>query len=110
MFAGDDHHLGRRIGPDPELLAKCWCSGEGQCVECFVMVADLCGQRQPSRSEGTQRVLGRCRRVDDLAGLEGYASIDELAVCEWLEGLAEPARRVDDQRLERADSWGGCDA
>ena len=46
-------------------------------------------------------MLHRRCRGDDVSGSEGRAAVDQLVVGERLKRFADPARRIDEQRLER---------
>ena len=103
VVAGNDHHLGRRVGTNPEHLAQGRRRPPGEGVERLVVVADLGRQCAPTCGERPQGVFDRCRRVDDLTRSEGGAALDELPVGERLECFAERARRVHEERLEGDD-------
>ena len=55
------------------------------------------------RDASPQRMLDRLARIDQITRLERSTTIDQFAVGQRLEHLAEFIRRVHDQRLQRDD-------
>ena len=98
-----NHHLGHRVGANPEGLVQGGRRRPGDGVECLVVRGDLDRERAPARCQRPERVLHGRGRVDDVARPEGGAAVDELSVGERPERFTQRVGCVHDERLECDD-------
>ena len=103
VVAGDQQEAGGDLGADPGLLEEAWRGAGDELVERAVELGDLLVENLVASSERPQRRAGRADGVEPVGAAHSGATIDQLAVGQSTQQLAQLVRGGHHEVLEVGD-------
>lgn len=100
VVSGDDQHLRRGVGSDPERIEELRCDPANEFLEQRVVRSDLGVEIPPPPGEGAKSMLGGGQGCVGLSGPETSTALDERHLRERLKLLSELGVDVHDEGLQ----------